>query len=192
MDGDDRGIESAIEALRRGEVVGMPTDTLYGLAVDPFREAAVEALSRLKGRGDDKPLAILVASIDQAMSLAEFTDHALDLADQHWPGGLTLVLPRLAQTPSWLGDPSRRTVGLRCPDHPVALKLLAGYGPLAVTSANFTGQPAAGDDVEAEDLFGDSVEVYLRGSAPGGQASTIIDLTAPTPLILRKGPVAAG
>jgi L-threonylcarbamoyladenylate synthase len=182
-------IDAAVRALREGEVVGMPTDTVYGLAVDPFNVEAIERLYVLKGREGNKPLALLVASIDQAMSLASFTDQALDLADEHWPGGLTLVLPRLAGAPDWLGDTARRTIGLRCPDHDVALELLEKAGPLAVTSANTTGGAAAVDDGEAEDIFGDEIAVYLEGEAPGGQASTIIDLTEPSPLVLRRGPV---
>lgn len=183
-------IQEAVEALRRGEIVGVPTDTLYGLAADPYQQDALEAIFVLKGRPQVKPLAILVASIDQAMSLAMFTDHALDLADEHWPGALTLVIPKLQSAPEWLGHRERRTIGLRCPGHPVALELLEASGPLAVTSANISDQAAAVDDVGARDLFGDAVAVYLEGEAPGGVASTIIDLTEPEPLVLRKGPVA--
>ena len=183
-------IEAAVGALRDGGIVGVPTDTLYGLAADPFRQDALESIFLLKGRPQVKPLAILVASIEQAIGLAMFTDKALDLADKHWPGALTLVVPRLEATPAWLGHQERKTIGLRCPDHPVALELLEASGPLAVTSANVSDQAAAVSDGEARDLFGDAVSVYLRGEAPGGQASTIIDLTEPQPLVLREGPVA--
>ena len=182
-------IEAAVDAIKAGQIVGVPTDTLYGLAADPFRQDALEAIFAVKGRPQVKPLAILVASIDQALSLAQLTDRALDLADRHWPGALTLVVPRLAATPEWLGHPGRRTVGLRCPDHPVALALLEAAGPLAVTSANLSGGAAATDDGTARDLFGEGVAVYLEGEAPGGQASTIIDLSEPDPLVLREGPV---
>lgn len=183
-------VESAVAALRKGEIVGVPTDTLYGLAADPYRQDALEAIFVLKGRPQVKPLAILVASIEQAIGLAMFTDRALDLADAHWPGALTLVVPRLDATPDWLGHRERRTIGLRCPDHPAALELLGVSGPLAVTSANVSGQAAAHDDEEARALFGDAVSVYIAGSAPGGIASTIVDLTEPEPLVLREGPVA--
>jgi tRNA threonylcarbamoyl adenosine modification protein (Sua5/YciO/YrdC/YwlC family) len=183
-------IEAAIAALKEGKIVGVPTDTLYGLAADPYRQDALESIFVLKGRPQVKPLAILVASIDQAMSLAMFTDRALDFADRHWPGALTLVVPRLEATPDWLGHPARRSIGLRCPDHPVALELLGHSGPLAVTSANVAGQPAATSDEEARAFFGDEVAVYLEGESPGGVASTILDLTEESPLVLRKGPVA--
>ena len=185
------GVEAAVAALAAGSIVGVPTDTLYGLAADPFRQDALDSIFVLKGRPQVKPLALLVASIDQAMTLAMFTDRALDLADKHWPGALTLVLPKLDSAPGWLGNPERRTVGLRCPDHPVALELVAAAGPLAVTSANVSGQPAALDHVEAQALFGEAVAVYLEGEAPGGEPSTIIDLTEPSPLTLREGPVGA-
>jgi tRNA threonylcarbamoyl adenosine modification protein (Sua5/YciO/YrdC/YwlC family) len=183
-------IDAAVAALRGGGIVGVPTDTLYGLAADPFRQDALESIFALKGRPQVKPLAILVASIDQAIGLAMFTDRALDLADSHWPGALTLVVPRLDATPDWLGHQQRKTIGLRCPDHPVALALLERSGPLAVTSANVSDQAAAQNDAEARDLFGDAVAVYLEGEAPGGLASTIVDLTEPQPLVLREGPVA--
>lgn len=183
------GIDAAVAALRRGGIVGVPTDTLYGLAADPYRQDALESIFVLKGRPQVKPLAILVASVEQALGLAQFTDRALDLADRHWPGALTLVVPRLDSTPEWLGHRERRTVGLRCPDHAVAIDLLEASGPLAVTSANVSGQAAALSHAEARDLFGDAVDVYLEGEAPGGRASTIVDLTEPEPLILRKGPV---
>lgn len=183
-------IEAAVAALKDGQIVGVPTDTLYGLAADPYRQDALESIFMLKGRPQLKPLAILVASIDQAMSLAMFTDRALDLADQHWPGALTLVVPRLEATPEWLGHAARHSIGLRCPDHPVALELLAASGPLAVTSANITTKPAATNDEEARAYFGDDVAVYLEGEAPGGTASTILDLTEESELVLREGPVA--
>jgi tRNA threonylcarbamoyl adenosine modification protein (Sua5/YciO/YrdC/YwlC family) len=182
-------IDAAVTALREGEIVGVPTDTLYGLAADPYRQDALETIFVLKGRPQVKPLAILVASIEQAIDLAMFTDRALDLADEHWPGALTLVVPRLSATPEWLGHRERRTIGLRCPDHPTALELLEASGPLAVTSANVSGQAAALNDAEARALFGDAVAVYLGGEAPGGRASTIVDLTEPEPLVLREGPV---
>lgn len=184
-------VDAAVRALRRGQIVGVPTDTLYGLAADPFKEDALEAIFRLKGRPQEKPMALLVASVEQGMTLASFTDRAHELAEAHWPGALTLVLPRLATAPTWLGDRERKTIGLRCPDHPVALALLEVAGPLAVTSANLSGDEAVVDDVEADELFGDAVAVYLEGAAPGGKASTIIDLTAPAPLTLRRGPVQA-
>lgn len=191
MDRHDE-IAAADASLRDGFLVGFPTDTVYGIAASPYREDSLDRLNSLKGERSDKPFALLVASIEQAMALAEFTDQALDLADRHWPGGLTLVLPKLRQAPEWLGSASRDTIGLRCPDHPLGLELLETAGPLIVTSANRSEEPPAVDDATARAIFGDHVAVYLPGVAPGGTPSTVIDLTQPEPLVLRPGPVEAG
>lgn len=182
-------IEEAVRAVRRGEVIGVPTDTLYGLAADPFDPDALELIFVIKGRPGLKPLAILVADLEQAQTLAAFSDRALDLAEEHWPGALTLIVPRLSSVPDWIGNPEQHTVGLRCPDHPVAIELLDAAGPLAVTSANVSGQSAVGSDVEAEALFGDDVAYYLPGTAGGGASSTILDLTEPAEWVLREGPI---
>jgi len=182
-------IEDAAGAVRSGEVVGVPTDTLYGLAADPFDQNALERIFSIKGRPGVKPLAVLVADLDQAQQIAAFSDRALDLAEEHWPGALTLVLPKLASVPQWVGQSERRTVGLRCPGHEVALELLRVTGPLAVTSANISGQEGVLDDTEARALFGDEVAVYVPGEAPGGTSSTILDLTEPAEWVLREGPV---
>jgi tRNA threonylcarbamoyl adenosine modification protein (Sua5/YciO/YrdC/YwlC family) len=182
-------IEDAAGAVRSGEVIGVPTDTLYGLAADPFDQNALERIFLIKGRPGVKPLAVLVADLDQAQQIAAFSDRALDLAEEHWPGALTLVLPKLASVPQWVGQSERRTVGLRCPGHEVALELLRATGPLAVTSANISGQEGVLDDIEARALFGDEVAVYVPGEAPGGTSSTILDLTEPAEWVLREGPV---
>jgi L-threonylcarbamoyladenylate synthase len=181
-------IEASV-AVRRGEVIGIPTDTLYGIAADPFNEDALERIFEIKGRPGLKPLAILVADLEQAQSLAAFSDRALDLAEKHWPGALTLVLPKLPTTPEWLGDRARKTIGLRCPDHPDTREFLRTCGPLAVTSANVSGQSAVADDEAARELFGPTIAVYLPGEALGDAASTIIDLTQPAEWVLRDGPV---
>ncbi len=183
-------LAAAAEAIRNGELVGIPTDTLYGIAADPFNEDALERIFEIKGRPGLKPLAILVADLEQAQQLAAFSERALELAEKHWPGRLTLVLPKLATTPEWLGDRPRKTIGLRCPDHPDTRELLFTIGPLAVTSANATGQSAVADAEEAEALFGPVIAVYVPGEAFGDAASTILDLTQPAEWVLREGPVA--
>ena len=182
-------IEEAVVAVKQGEVVGVPTDTLYGLAADPFNPDALERIFIIKGRPGLKPLAILIADLEQAQTLAAFSDRALDLAEEHWPGALTLVLSRLSSVPDWIGNPERHTVGLRCPDHRVAIELLEAAGPLAVTSANVSGQSAVVSDAEAEAIFGDDVACYLAGTAGGGASSTILDLTEPSEWVLREGPI---
>jgi L-threonylcarbamoyladenylate synthase len=183
-------VTAAARAIKRGEIVGVPTDTVYGLAVDLYDEAALDRLYDLKGREDNKPIAILVASLEQGLVLGAMSDRALDLAERYWPGAATLVVPRLDTAPEWLGDRERRTVGLRCPDHPVALALLEITGPLAVTSANRSdSEPVTTADL-AQAQFGDEVLTYLPGDAGGGAPSTLIDLTQPAEVVLRQGPVA--
>jgi len=182
-------IAAAARAIKRGEIVGVPTDTVYGLAVDLYDEAAIEQLYDLKGREDKKPIAILVASLEQGLVLGAMSDRALDLAERYWPGAATLVVPRLDTAPEWLGDRVRRTVALRCPDHPVALELLEMTGPLAVTSANRSDSDPVTTADEAREIFKDQVLTYLPGDAGGGAPSTLIDLTQPTEVVLRQGPV---
>jgi len=182
-------VQAAVRAIKRGEIVGVPTDTVYGLAVDLYDEAALDRLYDLKGREEGKPIAILVASLEQGLILGAMSDRALELADRHWPGAVTLVVPRLDTAPPWLGHPQRRTVALRCPDHPVAIDLLEQAGPLAVTSANRTGADPVCTAEQAEAIFGDDVLTYLPGEAAGGAPSTLVDLTMPSEVVLRKGPV---
>lgn len=183
-------ITEAVAALADGTIVGMPTDTVYGLAVDPQMPDAVAELYDLKGRPAGKPVGILVASVDQARSMVDLPRWAVALADRHWPGALTLVARPLVVLPDWVGNAQTGTVGVRVPDHPVAQELLATAGPLAVTSANLSGGDECQDDVSARAVFGDAVAVYLAGRCPGGQASTVVDATGATPVVLRPGPVA--
>lgn len=182
-------ISQAVARLAAGELVGFPTDTVYGIAADPYQEDAVTALAHLKGRDGSKPLAVLVADMDQAISLVKFSDLALDLAEKHWPGGLTLVLRRIESVPDWIGDAQARTVGVRCPDHPLALELLEAFGPLVVTSANKTGDVPALDADQAAAQLGGGVAHYIEGTSGGGLPSTVVDLTKPAPFVLRPGPV---
>ena len=182
-------IEAAVAAIRDGHVVGFPTDTVYGLGVDPLNSAAVDSLFEIKGRPEHKPLGVLVASIDQAVLLGEIEGDAHRLATQHWPGALTLIVTPLVILADWVGDTQRRTVGLRVPDHPLATRLLEETGPLAVTSANVSGGREAVNDEEARVVFGDRVAEYLPGVSPGGEASTVVDASGARLSILRAGPV---
>ncbi len=186
---DEAAMYKAVNAIREGLVVGVPTETVYGLAVDPMNATAVGTLFDLKGRPADKPFAVLVSSLEQARSLAVLTEAATTLANEHWPGPLTLVLPRTADTPDWLGEHDRGTVGIRMPDHEVALMLLDMAGPLAVTSANWTGDASVVDHAAAAAIFGDAVAVYLEGEAGGGSSSTVIDVSSETASLVRPGPV---
>jgi tRNA threonylcarbamoyl adenosine modification protein (Sua5/YciO/YrdC/YwlC family) len=182
-------IDAAVEAIRAGAVVGLPTDTVYGIGVDPLNESAVALLFELKGRPEHKPVGLLVASVEQARMMGEIEGQAEQLAIAYWPGALTLVVTPLVILANWVGDAQRSTVGIRVPDHPVALELLEACGPLAVTSANHSGGAEARDDIEAQSTFGDKVAVYLPGVAPGGEASTVVDATGARLALLREGPV---
>ena len=182
-------IEAAVAAIRDGYVVGFPTDTVYGLGVDPLNNAAVDSLFEIKGRPEHKPLGVLVASIDQAGLLGEIEGDAYRLATQHWPGALTLIVTPLVILADWVGDAQRLTIGVRVPDHPLARRLLEETGPLAVTSANVSGGREAVNDEEARDVFGDRVAEYLPGVSPGGEASTVVDASGARLSILRAGPV---
>jgi tRNA threonylcarbamoyl adenosine modification protein (Sua5/YciO/YrdC/YwlC family) len=182
-------IAAAIEAVRTGEVVGLPTDTVYGIGVDPLNESAVARLFDLKGRPEHKPVGLLVAGLAQARMVGEIEGLAEQLAIAHWPGALTLVVTPRVILANWVGDTQRHTVGIRVPDHALALELLEACGPLAVTSANRSGGVEATDDSEARAIFGDEVAVYLPGTAPGGEASTVVDATGARLAILRQGPI---
>lgn len=182
-------MEEALSAILDGEIVGLPTDTVYGVGVDPFNIDAVERLFELKGRPSHKPIGVLVATVDQAAEIGEIPEPAAALAERHWPGALTLIVTPKVILSDWVGDRQRRTVGIRVPDHPVARELLKLSGPLAVTSANVSGGEETLSDREARDVFGDRVAVYLEGEAPGGEASTVVDATTPELTVLRQGPV---
>ncbi len=172
------GMREARAAIARGDLVVMPTDTVYGIAADAFQPIAVQALLDAKGRGRSAPPPVLVPSRSTLDALAESVPDAVTkLADAFWPGGLTIVLPART-TLAWdLGD-TGGTVALRMPDDRIALELLAETGPLAVSSANRTGQPAAQTVQDALDQLGDSIEVYLdAGATSGPLPSTIVDAT---------------
>lgn len=187
---------SARQALGTGRLVVLPTDTVYGVAADAFTPAAVQRLLDAKGRGRQSPPPVLIPNTATLDALAaEVVAPVRALAEAFWPGPLTLVL-RAQPSLSWdLGD-TAGTVALRIPDHPLALEILRETGPLAVSSANTTGDPAARTIDEARGMLGDAVEVYLdAGPVCGdGTASTIVDATALTAAggalrILRDGAI---
>jgi L-threonylcarbamoyladenylate synthase len=187
------GIAAAVTAVLNGELVVLPTDTVYGLGADAFSPAAVTRLLAAKGRGRDMPPPVLVGTVRAATALVEdLGPDGQRLIDEFWPGGLTIVC-RATKSLSWdLGD-TKGTVAVRMPEDPVALELLRETGPMAVSSANLTGQPAATTAVLARDQLGDAVSVYLdNGPVAGGVASTIVDLTGPQPRLLRRGAISVG
>jgi L-threonylcarbamoyladenylate synthase len=186
------GIASAVSALKGSRLVVLPTDTVYGIGADAFDSAAVAALLAAKGRGRDMPVPVLVGSWHTIDGLVySVPPAARELIRAFWPGALSLVV-RQAPSLQWdLGD-ANGTVMLRMPLHPVAIELLREVGPMAVSSANVSGRPAAVTAADARNQLGDLVEVYLEAGPSARQAaSTIVDLTSAQPRVLREGPITA-
>jgi L-threonylcarbamoyladenylate synthase len=179
------GMRLARAAVSRGDLVVLPTDTVYGVGADAFSPEAVQRLLDAKGRDRTAPPPVLVPDVATLDALAEVVPaEARALVENFWPGGLTIVL-RARPMLSWDLGETRGTVAVRMPDHPLALELLRETGPLAVSSANRTGEPAAMTAAQALDALGDSVAVYLEAGAAGesypdagaGTGSTIVDAT---------------
>lgn len=182
-------IDHAVDILKRGGMVAFPTDTVYGLATLPFQSEIVERLFVAKGRNNSRAIAILVSSTKDVELVAQALDQkSLRLAERFWPGPLTLIVPGNSRLPGILSQ--NNTVGVRMPDHPIALRLLSAAGPLAVTSANLSGQenPLNAQDVLSQ-LNGRIDLILDGGAATGGVPSTVIDCTKPELVILRKGPI---
>jgi tRNA threonylcarbamoyl adenosine modification protein (Sua5/YciO/YrdC/YwlC family) len=183
------GIHAAIGALRAGELVVCPTDTVYGMAADAFNSSATQTIFRIKGRPRSLPLPVLVSRPRQAWALSsEVPSAAAELAAAFWPGALTLILP--SADLDWdLGD-ARGSIALRIPDHPVLLDLLERLGPIAATSANRSGEPTAATVAEIEEIFGEQIAVYLDGGPASRETgSTIVDLSKGRPVLVREGPI---
>ena len=184
----EEGIAAAGRAIQRGRLVVLPTDTVYGIGADAFNATAVAALLSAKGRGRQMPPPVLVSAKTTLEALtAGIPDWARALAEEFWPGPLTLVLHQQTSLQWDLGE-TRGTVAVRMPDHEVAIELLSRTGPLAVSSANRTGLPAAQDADDAEKMLGERVRVILdAGPTPGPVASTIVDCTTDEGRVLRHG-----
>jgi L-threonylcarbamoyladenylate synthase len=186
----DRGIRAAIDAVGRGDLVVLPTDTVYGIGADAFKTWAVTALQNAKGRGRSVAPPVLVGSRSTVDGLAHaLPSIARDLMEAFWPGGLTIVVEH-APSLAWdLGD-TYGTVALRMPLHPIALEILRETGPMAVSSANTHGKPPASTAVEAREQLGYAVSVYLDGGpSMESIASTIIDVTGDVPQLRRVGAI---
>ena len=185
----EEALLAAAEAVRSGLVVGIPTDTVYGLAVDPFAPGATDRLFEAKHRPREVAVPVLVASVEQALELATAVPPvAKTLMDRYWPGPLTVVLPRRPGLAADLGDDDV-TVGVRCPDHAVPLALCAKAGPLATTSANLHGEPTSETAEDVAAVFGGAVALVLDGGPARGLPSTVVDCTGQEPRLLREGRV---
>jgi L-threonylcarbamoyladenylate synthase len=186
----ENGLDVAAGAIRRGDVVVLPTDTVYGIGADAFSPTGIDKLLAAKGRGRDMPVPVLVGSPDVVEGLAYgLSKAARDLIEAFWPGALTVVV-RHQPSLAWdLGD-ANGTVALRMPLHPVAIELLRVVGPMGVSSANRSGSPAATTYDEAYAQLGDTVAVYLDAGTSGEAVpSTIVDVTGVVPRLLRLGAV---
>jgi tRNA threonylcarbamoyl adenosine modification protein (Sua5/YciO/YrdC/YwlC family) len=184
----DGAIAAAVECVKSGQLAVLPTDTVYGIGADAFDPDAVADLLNAKGRGRDMPVPVLVGSWETLSGLVPAVPaRTRDLIEAFWPGGLTLVVEQ-ARSLTWdLGD-ARGTVAVRMPLHPVAIELLERTGPMAVSSANRTGQQPALTAADARGQLGEDVAVYLDGGpAATGVASTIVDVTGEVPRVLRAG-----
>ncbi|MBE7323624.1 threonylcarbamoyl-AMP synthase [Nocardioides sp. Y6] len=186
----DAAVEAATLAVNQGQLVVIPTDTVYGIGADAFAPEAVAGLLAAKGRGREMPPPVLVSSALTLDALAaDVPEWARALVTEFWPGPLTLVCHQQPSLQWDLGE-THGTVAVRMPDHEVALAVLERTGPLAVSSANLSGRLAALDVDEAEEMLGEKVQVYVdAGRTPGSEASTIVDVTGERCHVLRLGVV---
>jgi L-threonylcarbamoyladenylate synthase len=192
---DGSGLKAALEysvrLIHGGRVVAFPTDTFYALGADPFNLAAVSEVFRIKGRAANRPLPLLVASLDQAAELTSDPPALFfQLAGKYWPGPLTLVVPASRLIPYKVTG-NTGNVGLRCPNSPFALELVKAAGrPLTGTSANFTEHPACSTAAEVDVQVGRDLPLILDAGPSGGElASTVVDLCGEEPRVLRQGPI---
>ncbi|MCU1381158.1 MAG: threonylcarbamoyl-AMP synthase, partial [Acidimicrobiales bacterium] len=186
-------IDEVVEALLAGLPVVLPTDTVYGLAVDPSRPGATERLFAIKERPVAAALPVLVADVDQALALAgDLPASARLLAERFWPGGLTLVVPRRPGLGYDLGGVDDATIGVRVPDHDVVREVARRVGPLAATSANLHGRPTPETAAEVATALGDGVALVLDGGRCAGAPSTVVSCTVEGVHVLREGRVPTG
>jgi L-threonylcarbamoyladenylate synthase len=185
----EESIQKALDTLRSCECVAFPTDTVYGLGADPFNISAIIKIFEAKGREFNKAIAILVGNLEQVDLITNFfTESARKLVGEFWPGGLTVIVPKSKEVPDLLSE--NLTIGIRMPNHPVALRLLNDFGPLATTSANLSGKQNPLDAVDVHIQLNGRIPLILDGGrCPGGVPSTIVDCTGEEIQILRKGAV---
>jgi len=186
---DPQALRLALEALQGGGLVAFPTDTVYGLGALVQIPESIQALYTVKGREVAKAIPLLLGDPEEMRRVAlAVSPMARRLAERFWPGPLTLVLPKHPSLPAELS--SQATIGVRMPDHPVALALLRVTGPLAVTSANRSGEASAVTAQEVVEQLGGRIGLVLDGGqTPGGVSSTVVDCSGDTPVILRQGPI---
>jgi len=179
-----------VSLLRAGGVIAFPTDTAYGLAADPFSETAVDRIFRIKGRPDTKPILLLVDSVRMAESVIHPSDVFYRVVEAFWPGSLTIIMHAVASLPANVSA-GTNTVGVRWPIAAFATGLVSRLGsPVTATSANRSGMPSPVTAEEVQSQLGDSIDALVDGGVlPSSGGSTLLDLTADLPVLLREGPV---
>ena len=181
-------IQKAIACIKNEEVVGIPTETVYGIGVDPLSQAAVDKIFNLKERDENKPLTILVHSFHDLIKL-KIISKVPEIVELYWPGPLTIIVESELNFADGVGTKNPNSIGVRVPDNELALELLKKTGPLAVTSANISGQEDITNERDAEAVFGDKIGHYLQGSALHGSGSTIVDFRDEEFKVIREGPL---
>jgi len=181
-------IQKAIACIKNQEVVGIPTETVYGIGVDPLSQAAVDKIFNLKERDENKPLSILVHSFHDLIKL-KIISKVPEIVELYWPGPLTIIVESELNFADGVGTKNPNSIGIRVPDNELALELLKKTGPLAVTSANISGQEDITNEKDAESVFGDKIGHYLQGSALHGSGSTIVDFRDEEFKVIREGPL---
>ena len=178
----------AVEAINNNQVVGIPTETVYGIGVNPYSQEAVDKIFELKGRDEHKPLSILVSSYYDLHKLG-IVSTIPEVVELYWPGPLTIVVETTEEFAGGVGTKNPLSIGIRVPDNKLAIELLKITGPLAVTSANRSGENDITSDTEAQKIFRENVAEYLEGASLHGSGSTIIDFRVDGGEILREGPL---
>ena len=188
MDLESDVCTEAVECLKSGGIVAVPTDTVYGLGADPFNANAVQRLYMLKGRPDGKPIPLVLSSVDDVYRVAQnLPDYFFHLTDQFWPGGLTIIVEAKDLLP--ILTAGGNTVGVRIPNNPLLLKILQTFGgPAAITSANLSGEPPATSPQEIGEELASRIDMIVDGGkTPGPIPSTVYDISVSPPLIRRHG-----
>ena len=178
----------AINAVKEGKIIGIPTETVYGIGVDPYSQSAVDKIFELKERSLDKPLSVLISSYEEISKL-DVVSKIPDVVELYWPGPLTIIVETKAKFANGVGTNNPLTIGIRVPDNELAIELLKNTGPLAVTSANISGNENILNNIDAENEFGSKIAIYLEGESVLGSGSTIVDFTKDEWEILREGPL---
>ena len=181
-------LQLAVTAISNNEIVGIPTETVYGIGVNPTSQTAVNKIFELKERDEEKPLSILISSFYDIHKLGVVSTIP-EVVELYWPGPLTIIVETTLEFSDGVGTKSPNTIGIRVPDNDLAIELLKITGPLAVTSANISGNEDVKSDVDAQNIFGDAIKHYIKGEALHGSGSTIIDLREEGGRILREGPL---